>query len=155
MTATECPNCRCRDMGTSSGWRPDGEGFRKGSWFVKHTSSTGFYAGDVWVLTHDDATTPATWTEKMAPIATGLAGSIIRDFLTWHAATYLPAPVEPTKDGYVGILASEYGTNHHVYRYLDYDGHAYRIVGLAAGNEARTLSWGTVLQAGTFTAVTS
>ena len=68
---------------------------------------------------------------------------------------YAPALTEPTKDGYIGTLASEYGTNHHVYRYLDYDGHAYRIVGLAGGSEARTLSWGTVLQAGTFTAVTS
>jgi len=70
---------------------------------------------------------------------------------------YEPALTEPTKLGYVGILASEYGTNHHVYRYLDnYNySHAYRLVGLAGGNEARGLSWGVVLQAGTFTAVAS
>ena len=91
----------------------------------------------------------------MAPIATGLGGGVIRDFLAWHAATYPTAPTEPTKDGYVGILASEYGSTHHVYRYLGDDGHAYRIVGLAGGNEVRTLSWGTVLRAGKFTAVTS
>ena len=71
---------------------------------------------------------------------------------------YEPALTEPTKIGYVGILASFYGTKHHVYRYTDnynYYNHAYRLVGLAGGNEARGLSWGVVLQAGTFTAATS
>ena len=87
MTAAECPNCRCRDMG--------------------------------------------------------------------GGGVYEPALTEPTKDGFVGTLASKYGSTHHVYRYLGDDGHAYRIVGLIAGNEARTLSWGTVLQTGTFTAVSS
>jgi len=64
-------------------------------------------------------------------------------------------PTEPTKLGYVGTILSEYGSTHHVYRYADNYGHAYRLVGLAAGGEARGLSWGVVLQAGKFTAVTS
>ena len=146
-------------MGGGDWWHEDGEGFRKGSWFVKHTSSTGFYGDDGWALAHDDATSPAAWTKWMAPIATGLAGSIIRDFLTWFAATYPPAPAEPTEPtayGYVGTILSNYGTTHHVYRYhADNYGYAYSLVGLAAGGEARGLSWGVVLQAGTFTAVTS
>ena len=87
MTAAECPNCRCRDMG--------------------------------------------------------------------GGGVYEPALTEPTKNGYVGTLASEYGSTHHVYRYLGDDGHAYRIVGLGGGLAARGLSWGVVLQAGTFTAVKS
>jgi len=63
---------------------------------------------------------------------------------------------EPTKLGYVGTILSKYGSTHHVYRYYsDSYGYAYSLVGLAAGGEARGLSWGVVLQAGKFTAVAS
>ena len=154
MTAAECPNCRCRDMGGADWWHEDGDGFRKGCWFVKHTALR-FCGDDGWLLSHDDVMDTAAWSKRMAWQATGLTGGVIREFAAWYAANYPAQPTEPTKDGYVGTLASEYGSTHHVYRYLGDDGHAYRIVGLAAGNEARTLSWGTVLQAGKFTAVTS
>ena len=156
LTAAECPNCRCRDMGGADQWHEDGNGFRKGSWFVKHTSSPGPYGDDGWILAHDDVTGTAAWSKEMAPIATGLVGGIIRDFLTWYAATYQSALTEPTAYGYVGTILSKYGTTHHVYRYhADNHGYAYSLVGLGAGGEARGLSWGVVLQAGTFTAVTS
>ena len=154
MTAAACPNCRCRDMGGADWWREDGDGFRKGCWFVKHTALR-FCGDDGWLLAHDDVMDTAAWSKRMAWQATGLTGGVIREFAAWYAANHPEQPTEPTKLGYVGILASEYGTNHHVYRYLGDDGHAYRIVGLIAGNEARTLSWGTVLRAGKFTAVTS
>ena len=126
LTAAECPNCRCRDMG-----------------------------GDVAVYPHMSGGVLVIGPQCIA----AADGSVIN----WKGQNYVPRvetsypkpPAEPTKDGYVGILASEYGTNHHVYRYLGDDGHAYRIVGLAGGSEAHGLSWGIVLQAGTFTAVTS
>ena len=154
MTAAECPNCRCRDMGGGDWWHEDGEGFRRGRWVVAMSNN-----GALWVLTHDEA-------GQLANVWVSLTGNgivssnpesrlLLEGFLAWHAATYPPALTEPTKLGYVGTLASEYGSTHHVYRYLDYDGHAYRIVGLIAGHEARGLSWGVVLQAGKFTAVTS
>jgi len=101
MTAAECPNCRCRDRGGADWWHEDGKGFRKGRWFVKHTASPGPYGDDGWALTHDDASEPATWTKEMAPLATGLAGGIIRDFLTWHDENYPPQPAEPTGLGAV------------------------------------------------------
>ena len=152
MTAAECPNCRCRDMGGADQWREDGEGFRKGRWTVA-------VSGDVIDLSHDEAGPAlARKSAEMRWSHLPSAEDVLDSFLTWFAATYTPTPVEPTEPtayGYVGTLASTYGANHHVYRYLGGDVHAYRIVGLIAGNEARTLSWGTVLQAGKFTAVTS
>ena len=135
-------------------WRKDGERFRKGRWTMRNDDT-------VWVLHHDDFLVPTTvgismyWTgrhddERISQVTERM----FADFFVWHATTYPPAPVEPTRSGYVGTLLSEYGTNHHVYRYLGDDGHAYRIVGLTGGSEAHGLSWGVVLQAGTFTAAT-
>jgi len=144
-------------MGGADQWHEDGDGFRKGSWFLIVEDPGGF------TVTHDDLNDYSYYyrpdcrdLDTLKPGQTDYhARATVHDFLTWHAATYPPALTEPTKDGYIGTLASEYGTNHHVYRYADNYGHAYRLVGLAGGSEARTLSWGTVLQAGTFTAVTS
>jgi len=155
MTGAECPNCRCRDMGGADQWHEDGKGFRKGRWVVAKSRD-----GALWLLTHDEAGQLANvW---VSITGNGIVSSnpesrlALEGFLTWHAATYPKQPTEPTRSGYVGTLASEYGSHHHVYRYYSASyGHAYRIVGLAGGSEACGLSWGVVLQAGTFTAVTS
>jgi len=150
MTAAACPNCRCRDMGGADWWHEDGRNsFRFGKFLV-------VLGDDCDTTSHDDF--PEYRSMSGRPEQGALRGALNDkhdDFLTWHAATCPPAPTEPTKDGFVGTLLSNYGSTHHVYRYLDHDGHAYRIVGLAGGSEAHTLSWGVVLQAGTFTAVTS
>ena len=139
----------------SNVWHEAGKGFRKKSWFVMHTTLR--LAGtDGWLLAHDDVMDTAAWSKATAWQATGLTGGVIREFAAWHATNYPPAPVEPTKLGYVGTILSKYGSTHHVYRYYsDSYGYAYSLVGLAAGGEARGLSWGVVLQAGKFTAVAS
>ena len=129
MTAAECPNCRCRDMGGASG-------------VVARVRAL--------VEALEDGTMPRT-SDTYSAFTPQLAIDDLRAIIDGEPKQ----PTEPTKNGYVGTLLSEYGSTHHVYRYLDYDGHAYRIVGLIAGHEARGLSWGVVLQAGKFTAVTS
>jgi len=140
-------------MGGADQWREDGEGFRKGRWTVA-------VSGDVIDLSHDEAGPAlARKSAEMRWSHLPSAEDVLDSFLTWFAATYPPAPVEPTEPtayGYIGTILSNYGTTHHVYRYhADNYGYAYSLVGLAAGGEARGLSWGVVLQAGTFTAVTS
>jgi len=142
-------------MGGADQWHEDGEGFRKGCWFVKHTPLR-FAGADGWLLAHDDVMHTAAWSKGMAWQATGLTGGVIREFAVWYAANHPEQPTEPTAYGYVGTILSKYGTTHHVYRYhADNYGYAYSLVGLAAGGEARGLSWGVVLQAGKFTAVSS
>ena len=152
MTAAECPNCRCRDMGGADWWHEDGEGFRRGRWFVDASEHPYVY------VSHEDIIGEAwgcfglTDWESDTPDAVRAVGA---SFHAWHDATRLKPPTEPTAYGYIGTILSNYGTTHHVYRYhADNYGYAYSLVGLAAGGEARGLSWGVVLQAGTFTAVT-
>ena len=131
MTAAECPNCRCRDMGGAGVYEPA----QADQWCRSETCRYRHWtSGSVPThkIGHDCPTEQGREIEASTP------------------------PTEPTAYGYVGTILSKYGTTHHVYRYhADNYEYAYSLVGLAAGGEARGLSWGVVLQAGKFTAVTS
>ena len=138
-------------MGGGDQWHEDGRNsFRFGKFLVVH-------GDDYDETSHDDFPEYRSMSGRPGQGALHIAlDDKHDDFLTWHAATYPKQLTEPTAYGYVGTILSKYGTNHHVYRYhADNYGYAYSLVGLAAGGEARGLSWGVVLQAGTFTAVTS
>ena len=94
LTAAECPNCRCRDMGGADQWREDGKGFRRGRWFVVEEGPGGF------TVTHDDLNDYSYYYRPDCPDLDTLkpgqidyhARATVHDFLIWHAATYPPAP---------------------------------------------------------------
>ena len=108
MTAAACPNCRCRDMGGADQWREDGEGFRRGRWVVAMSHN-----GALWLLTHDEA-------GQLANVWVSLTGNgivssnpesrlALEGFLTWFAATYPPAPVEPAEPTGLGAVVKIVG----------------------------------------------
>lgn len=97
----------------SNEWREDGDGFRRGRFTVGRTDR-----GGVWDLRHDDFGTFSLFGSLSGnihliddPTTKWTALAVLRDtlddFLTWHAATYPTAPVEPTGLGAVVEVAGK------------------------------------------------
>ena len=80
-------------------WHEDGDGFRKGPWFVDDSERPYIYfshndiPGEAWTFL-----SPTNWDTRGTPDAVRAIGA---SFLTWHAATYPPTPAEPTGLGAV------------------------------------------------------
>jgi len=80
-------------------WHEDGDGFRKGPWFVDDSERPYIYfshndiPGEAWTFL-----SPTNWDTRGTPNAVRAIGA---SFLTWHAATYPPTPAEPTGLGAV------------------------------------------------------